>query len=578
MQQDEQLSTQSPFRPPSRSSSILKKPLSFLPFDEDSSSYDHNKGHEQNATDIEILPRANMLIGGTCKSSSQLLVSNTNTPNEELPALPKTPVYGKKLYNLPSRDIHGDVPYRTLSGYTPRGDLWHLPETPRNDAASTFDLSHVNYDELDEQLEEELDFSNMSTVRLMQLSGIMQAISQPLPAIKVSKNKINPILETPTSYSLSQSELFELISTQPLAAVSVPTQVAVKSIPTWKVFLNHPISKLVLGLVAGVATLLLLSRLINFKETVDVLEQHLTTAAGIMHACIGAVAFAFAFTLRGTRWKLFLNRISNVSIFKVIRIYWVGVFINFLLPVQGGEIAKSIMLKKVAGIPVSQSLPIVAMDKALDLMPVLVIIAIMPLIPGIHMNITLSLVMYLVASILVALMIVVGLTWWKRDVAIQLIHFFLRLLPGKLGVQIEGFGMGFVDSLIEGLKRPGSFIPAALLTALAILCEGIFAWQVSQAVGLTSMGLGIATFGYTVFTMFSILPTPPAQVGTSEGAKMIVFASLLGFNKNQVLGMSLLSHMIGTLLMSVIGLVSIWSLGLTLKGVLNMKRGRHEDN
>ena len=235
------------------------------------------------------------------------------------------------------------------------------------------------------------------------------------------------------------------------------------------------------------------------------------------------------------------------------------------------------MLKKVAGVPVSQSLPIVAIDKSLDLMPVLVIIAIMPLIPGIHMNITLSLVMYLVASILVALMIVVALTWWKREAAIQLITFFRRFLPQKLGAQIEGFGMGFVDSLIEGLKKPQSFIPAAMLTALAILCEGVLAWQLAQAVGLTSMGLGIATFGYTIFTMFSILPTPPAQIGTSEGAKVIVFASLLGFNKNRVLGMSLLAHVIGTVLMTVIGLASIWSLGLTLKGVLDLKRGRRED-
>ena len=210
-------------------------------------------------------------------------------------------------------------------------------------------------------------------------------------------------------------------------------------------------------------------------------------------------------------------------------------------------------------------------------MPVLVIIVIMPLIPGIHMNITLSLVLYLVASILFALIIVVALTWWKRDAAMQLINFFLRFLPKKIGVQIEGFGMGFVDSLIEGLKQPKSFIPAALLTALAITCEGVFAWQICQAVGLDSMGLGMAAFGYSVFTMFSILPTPPAQVGTSEGAKMLIFGSLLGFNRNSVLAMSLLSRLISNTIMAVIGLVAIWSLGFTVKGVLNMKRGRPED-
>lgn len=505
-----------------------------------------------------------------------LSVPNTDVPDEESPALSLPPFRGKGFYKLPSIDVYQNVQYHTLSHYMPAGSLHPIPDTPPKEFAIPFELSQSTYDELDKRLEEELDVSTMSTVRLMQISGMMQAISKPLPAVNISKNKFNNSSTTATAYSLSQVELFESISTQPLIAAT-PKRITTRPTPIWKVFLAHPFSKLVLGVVVGVVTLLLLSRLINVKETVQVLEQHLTTPAGIIHACIGGTAFAFAFTLRGIRWKLFLNRISNVSVFKVIRIYWIGVFINFLLPVQGGEVAKSIILKKVAGIPVSQSLPIVAMDKALDLLPVLAIIAIMPLIPGLHMNMTLLLVMYLVASILVSLIIVVVLTWWKREVALQLINFFLRLLPKKIGAQIGGFGMGFVDSLIEGLKKPRSFIPAALLTALAILCEGIFAWQISTAVGLDTMGLGIATFGYTIFTMFSILPTPPAQLGTSEGAKTIVFASLLGFNKNRVLGMSLLSHVIGTLLMSAIGLASIWSLGLTLKSVLTLKRGRHED-
>ncbi|GAC1425012.1 MAG: hypothetical protein NVS4B1_01950 [Ktedonobacteraceae bacterium] len=552
MQQDKQASTPSPSRLLSRSGSSLK-PLLFLPFKKEDTQPDHRKEQGHNVP--------------------------TYDPIEEASTLSIPLVRGEVLYRLPNTDASRGTAHRASDSNTPREGVPRLPETPRNKTTNPFELQHIHYDELDKQLEEELDFSRMSTVHLMQLSGMMRAISKPLPAVKVPSNRPHNVLTQPSFYSLHQDDLLEYVSTLPrIATISaVPAQVSVKPTPTWKVLLKHPISKLVFGLAIGVIILLLLSRLIDFKATTMVLEQHLTTPAGILHAGVGGVAFILAFTLRGVRWKLFLNRISDVSVFKAIRIYWIGVFINFLLPVQGGEVAKSIMLKKVANIPVSQSLPTVAMDKALDLMPVLVIIAITPLIPGIHMNMTLWLVMFLVASILAILMIIVALTWWKREIAIQLINFFLRLLPKSIGAQIEGFGMGFVDSLIEGLKRPRSFIPATLLTALAILCEGIFAWQESQAIGLNTMGLGIATFGYTIFTMFSILPTPPAQVGTSEGTKMIVFASLLGFNKNKVLAMSLLSHMLGILLISAISLAAIWSLGLTLDSILTMKRGHHED-
>ena len=127
--------------------------------------------------------------------------------------------------------------------------------------------------------------------------------------------------------------------------------------------------------------------------------------------------------------------------------------------------------------------------------------------------------------------------------------------------------MNFVDSLIEGARRPKTFIAAAALTALAILCEGVFAWQMCRAVGLNTMSLGIATFGYSMFTMTSVLPTPPGQVGTNEGAKLLVFTSLLGFNKAQVLAMSILSHLVGPAVITSACLLSLWSLGLTLSGI-----------
>lgn len=593
MQQDKQARVPSSSRPARRPGNIFRKQPSFLPFDEERDQSAHNGGQGHNGSDIVGLYTAKGLGVANTQTPGDGLpaIARTNIPNQESPALFDTwspgggPTHtpgtnsSEGFYRFPNTNTPGGAPYRGTSGNNaPHGGLHHLPNTemPRNTMANSFSSQHFSYDDLDEQLEDEFDFSRMSTVHLMQLSGMMQAIPKSLPVTKEPTGRLNNMAANPPLHSLYEDEFMGRASTLPrMPAISAAA--AAKPTPAWKAVLNHPVAKTVFGLAIGLAIIYLLSRLIDFKATAAVLEQHLSTPAGILHACIGGVAFALAFTLRGARWKLFLNRISNVSVFKVIRIYWIGVFINFLLPVQGGEVAKSLILKKVAGVPVSQSLPTVAMDKALDLMPVLVIIAIVPLIPGIHMNITLWLVMGLIASILVALMIVVALTWWKREAAIRLINFFLRLLPKGIGAKIEGFAMGFVDSLIEGVKRPKSFIPAAMLTALAILCEGIFAWQEFQAVGLDTIGLGISIFGYTVFTMFSVLPTPPAQVGTNEGAKAIVFTSLLGFSKDSVLAMSLLSHLVGPLVMASFGMASVWSLGLTLSSVLNMKGGQHEE-
>lgn len=433
----------------------------------------------------------------------------------------------------------------------------------RNDSwRPDFALTQEDYQHIDEQIEDDLDLGNMSTVNLMELSGRMRAVSASMPAIEIRRTLT--------------SSLPAVRPGQPATAGQV-AQGTARAPSKWKETLNTPLAKGLIGLIVGAAIILLMTRLINFRETAQVITEHLTTLPGIIHTVLAGLAFAAAFSFRGARWKLFLNRIQNVNIFTAIRIFWIGVFINFLLPVQGGELAKSVMLKRVSGIPVSQSLPTVAMDKALDLMPVLVIIALVAFIPGIQMNITLWLILALVGGILIGMVVVVALSAWKRDAAIALIQFFLRLLPKGLGNKIEGFAMGFVDSLLEGARTPKAFIPAILLTALAVLCEGIFAWEGFQAVGL-DMNLGIAVFGYTVYTMFSILPTPPAGVGTNEGAKVIVFVSLLGFNSVKVNAMAILVHPLCTLIMATIGLLSLRSLGLTLSGVLSRQEHGHEES
>src|SRR5437879_13743896 len=121
-----------------------------------------------------------------------------------------------------------------------------------------------------------------------------------------------------------------------------------------------------------------------------------------------------------------------ICTFIAIQLFLVGSFLNFLLPVRGGEVAKSLMLKRIAGIPVSKSLPTVAMDKALDLMPALFIMAIVPFL-GVQMDIKLWLVLWFVSGILISLLVFVLLSAWKRDSAIALLQKMTGLLPKSIG-------------------------------------------------------------------------------------------------------------------------------------------------
>ncbi len=337
--------------------------------------------------------------------------------------------------------------------------------------------------------------------------------------------------------------------------------------------LHSSVVKVTFGLLVGIGLLFLVAHFVNIPATMQILRQRLTKPADIALALLSGVAFLTAWSIRGVRWKLFLNPVGKVSTLKAIQLYQVGVFLNFLLPIRGGEVVKCFMLKRSSGIAVSNSLPTVAMDKALDLMPALFIMVLVPLL-GVHMDIKLWVVLAFVGGILVSLLFFVFLAAWKRDSAIGLLQKLTRLLPKALASKVEGFATGFVDSLLMGASQPKIFLPAILLTCVAVIFDGLFAMFAFWTIGFP-ISFGTALFGYAVYNMFYILPTPPGQVGSNEVVGLLVFGGLLHLPALQVTAMFFFSHPWAALLMCATGLACLSALGLTISGVIRVRTGEN---
>ncbi len=341
-----------------------------------------------------------------------------------------------------------------------------------------------------------------------------------------------------------------------------------------KGLLSAPAAKVTIGLLIGIGLLLLVSRFVNIAMSMNILQQNLATPRGTVFALLSGVAFLLAFSIRGMRWKLFLNPIGNVSTFTAIRLVLISIFLNFLLPFSGGEIAKTLILKRIAAIPISRSLPTVAMDRSLDLLPALFLMVIVPLL-GMQMDIKLWLVLGIVGGLLICLIFFVGLAVWKRTAAITLLRKITGILPRAMGGKIEAFATNFVDSLLTGASRPKIFVPALLLTCVAVICDSLFAMFAFWTIGFP-IPFGTAIFGYTLYNMFYIFPTPPGQVGSNEAMGLLVFGGLLRLPPNKVIAMFIFSHPWAALLMCTTGLICLKTLGLTIPNV--MKAGTDESD
>jgi uncharacterized protein (TIRG00374 family) len=305
-------------------------------------------------------------------------------------------------------------------------------------------------------------------------------------------------------------------------------------------------------------------RVVDVGSTVRVLQHNLGTPRAVLFGTLSGLAFLAAFSIRGVRWRLFLKPIGNVSVYTTVRLFLISTTVNFLLPVRGGEIVKTLMLKRVADIPVSRSLPSVAMDKSFDLIPALFIIVIVPLI-GLAMDIKLWLVLGVVSALFAGIALFVALSALKPHLAVAALRGLTGVLPERLAGAVQMAAGGFVETVLSTANRR-VFFPAVALTGVAVLCDSIFAmltfWTVGFPIPFTT-----ALFGYTLYNMFYVVPTPPGQLGSNEAVGLLVFGGLLHLPTAQVLAMFLFSHSRAAVLMCTSGPICLKSLKLTMPSI-----------
>ncbi len=338
---------------------------------------------------------------------------------------------------------------------------------------------------------------------------------------------------------------------------------------TWRSLFSSPIVQGTLGILVGIGLLIAVAHFVDIPTTLRIIKRNLTTPQGILFTLLASITFIVAFCFRAMRWKFFLNPVRKVGAIKIIQLFLIGVFLNFVLPIRAGEIAKSLVLKRISHIPLNQSLPTIAMDKAMDLLPALFLVALIPFL-GIQMDRIVWSILGLANAALVGLILFVVLAGWKRSVAIRLLQLITKVLPGFLKKKIETFVIGFVDTLLLSAKQPRTLIMAILLTGIAVLFDGLYNFFAFWAIG-HPISLPDAVFGYMLFNLFYILPNPPGQVGSNEVVALIIFSGILHIPAESVTAMVVLFHPWSGLLMCGMGMGCLSALGVSLSSAMKVQ-------
>ena len=327
--------------------------------------------------------------------------------------------------------------------------------------------------------------------------------------------------------------------------------------------------RVTIGLIAAAVLVAAFLRLVSMGTVAHRLA-HLNL--GIALLC--AVAFLAAYVVRAMRWRCLLTP-DRVSVRRAVAIYQIAIFLNWLLPIRGGEVAMSLLLRHTDGIPVNKSLAAVSMDKAMDLMPAACLLAVAPF-AGLHLNRTLWLVLTGALVALGAGAGVLAVAAWRRDLAVALVARPLRaVLPGGLRDRIAPFITGFIDTLLALLRRPRILLVAAGYTVLALTLDALFCLLAFWAVGV-NVPLLVVLYGYTLFNLSFILPSPPGQIGSNELIGLLIFSGIFRVGRAGVGAMFLFSHPWTGLLMTCSGMACLSAMSLTLRGTFRLARD-HQD-
>jgi len=278
------------------------------------------------------------------------------------------------------------------------------------------------------------------------------------------------------------------------------------------------------------------------------------------HILLAAGVSIISTWIRAARWRAILRPVALVPRLDVWLISLASSLISFLIPLRTGELARTLFLKQRHTIPISASLPTVAVDRSLDLLAVLVIGAVGAL-SGLRVAGVMSTALALGAALFMAFAGFVVLAIFSQERVLALVD---RFLPRSLGDPLRQRLLGILRGLLEGFtaigRTPRALIGLIGFSFVANLIDAGVLMILFAGLGTVVSPLVVMT-GFALFSITFLIPSAPGYVGSMEAFGSLIFGAL-GAGQIGAASTIVVYHALNTVLLGLGGGVAIWALGL----------------
>lgn len=295
-----------------------------------------------------------------------------------------------------------------------------------------------------------------------------------------------------------------------------------------------------------------------------------------------ALAFVFAalpYWLRSLRWQGLLAPIGATRFRTVLRATVLGFTALALLPGRVGDVLRPYLVARQEGLSLPATLATVVMERVLDLVAVLTLLAVFVLsvdessfAPGLLQPIKVSALIAAAAALL--LLVAMWVLATHPEKIGGLVRTLDRVLPhamaDRLGHLASTFSGGFAAA-----RRPRDLAIAILWSYPIWIAFSAETWAVSKALGVELPFSG--TFLLQAMLVIGVAVPTPGGVGSFHAMYQFGATSFFGANSQAAVAAAIVLHAISFVPVSLVGFVVMAQDGLSLGRLREMSQTPAEE-